>query len=277
MLLKGKPAADALIEKLSAYGTSPLRLAVFHPAGDASAESYLKAKQKALARLNFTMELVSLTKDASADAFFTALDKANRDPGIHGIMVELPLPGGIPAHEVNLRIDPKKDVDGVSYHTQGLLYATREERIVPCTALGAVLLLEHYQVPLAGRQVLVVGRSNIVGMPLFKLLLNRDATVTVAHSRTPGLSGLVGRFDVIAVATGKAGLVRSVDVHDGAAVVDIGINVGPDGNLCGDFAPQDDKEADRIHYSPVPGGAGVVTNAVMLRNLIECHRMQQGR
>ena len=277
MLLKGKPAADAIIAGLASRGLPKLRLAVFHPAGDASAESYLKAKEKALARLDFALDVVTVGKDTGADEFFALLDKANRDPGIHGIMVELPLPGGIPAHEVNRRIDPAKDVDGVSYHNQGLLYATREEKLVPCTALGAVLLIEHYRIPVAGRRALIVGRSNIVGLPLFKLLLNRDATVTVAHSRTPHLAKLVGGHDIVAVATGRPGLVRSVDVADGAAVVDIGINVGPDGCLCGDFAPKDEKESERIHYSPVPGGAGVVTNAVMLRNLAECYHIQQGR
>lgn len=277
MLLKGKPAADAIVAELAARGLPKLRLAVFHPMGDEAAESYLKAKEKALARLDFSMELVALTGDATPDAFFAALDRANRDPDIHGIMVELPLPGGIPASEVSRRIDPAKDVDGVSYHNQGLLYATRAERLVPCTALGAVLLLEHHKIPLSGRRALIVGRSNIVGLPLFKLLLNRDATVAVAHSRTPHLPKLVGDHDIVAVATGRPGLVRSVDVADGAAVVDIGINVGPDGCLCGDFAPKDAAEAERIHYSPVPGGAGVVTNAVMLRNLAECHYIQQGR
>lgn len=277
MLLKGKPAADAIVAELAARGLPKLKLAVFHPAGDEAAESYLKAKEKTLARLDCSIDIIPVRKDTGADAFFALLDKANRDPGIHGIMVELPLPGGIPAGEVSRRIDPAKDVDGVSYHAQGLLYATREENLVPCTALGAVLLLEHYKIPITGRRALIVGRSNIVGLPLFKLLLNRDATVTVAHSRTPQLAKLAGGYDIVAVATGRPGLVRSVDIADGAAVVDIGINVGPDGCLCGDFAPKDEKESERIHYSPVPGGAGVVTNAVMLRNLAACYHIQQGR
>jgi len=277
MLLKGKPAADAIFAELEGRTPPKLKLAVFHPEGDEAAESYLKAKEKALARLGASLEVITVGKRTPPDDFFAALDKANRDPVIHGIMVELPLPGGIPASEVSQRMNPAKDVDGVSYRNQGILYTTREERLVPCTALAAALLLEHYKIPIAGRRALIVGRSSIVGLPLFKLLLNRDATVTAAHSKTPGLAALAGKHDIVALATGKAGLLRSADIRDGAAVVDIGINVDAEGCLCGDFAPKDEKEAERISYSPVPGGAGVVTSAVMARNLVTCYRIQQGR
>ncbi len=275
MLLKGKPAADALIEKLVALDPPKLTLAVLHPEGDASAESYLKAKEKTLVRLGFRLEVVPVERNLAREKFLTLFDKVNRDPAVHGVMVETPLPAAIPMDEVSRRIDPRKDVDGVSFINQGVLYATREERLVPCTAMGAVVLLEHYGIAVSGRRVLVVGRSATVGLPLFKLLLNRNATVTVAHSRTPDLEKLVGVFDVVAVAAGRAGLIRSSHVTDGATVIDIGINVGPDGSLCGDFMPDSSEEASRINYSPVPGGSGVVTNAVLLHNLVMCHKMQQ--
>ncbi len=275
MLLKGKPAADALIEKLAALNPPKLTLAVFHSAGDASAESYLKAKEKTLSRLGFRLEVVTFARDITREQFWPPFDKVNRDPAIHGVMVETPVPATVSVEEIASRINPRKDVDGISAVNQGVLYATREERLVPCTAMGAVVLLEHYGVALNGKRVLVVGRSATVGLPLFKLLLNRNATVTVAHSKTPHLENLVKEFEVIAVAAGKAGLIRSSSLSDGATVVDIGINVGTDGSLCGDLLIESPGEEKRIHYSPVPGGAGVVTNAVLLHNLVMCHKLQQ--
>ncbi len=275
MLLKGKPAAEAFLEKIGAFGLPKLRLAVFHPGGDASAESYLNAKKKLIERFGGELVVVSFPRDGAADHFWNLFDRVNGDRTIHGIMVETPFPTDISEKEVSSRIDPRKDVDGVSLVNQGLLYASREERLVPCTAMGAVILLEHYGVPVSGRRALVVGRSATVGLPLFKLLLNRNATVTVAHSRTADLEKLVGAFDIVVVATGRAGIIQSSRITDGATVVDIGINVASDGSLCGDLAVEAANEADRINYSPVPGGAGVVTNAVLLHNLWQCYQLQQ--
>jgi len=275
MLLKGKPVAESLIQSLEKQNLPRLTLAVLHPTGDASAESYLKAKEKTLARLNFKLEVISCARSVASEQFCALIDKVNRDPAVHGVMVETPFPSSLSATEVFRRLDPVKDVDGVSLFNQGILYATREERLVPCTAMAAILLLEHYGVEISGRRALVVGRSTTVGLPLAKLLLNRNATVTVAHSKTEQLASLAHQYNLVAVAAGRSNLLRAADVADGTVVVDVGVNVMPDGTLCGDFAPEGGENAERISYSPVPGGVGVVTNAVLLHNLVMCYRLQK--
>ncbi len=276
MLLKGSPVSKEINDKIKELELPELVLAVFHPVGDESAESYLKMKQKKLAKAGFAVSVIPVDEHMSTDRFFELLEEANNDDAIHGIMVELPLPIPVSNFELSNRINPKKDVDGVTFVNQGTLFATREEGIIPCTALASVLIPEYYGIEIAGKSALVIGRSAIVGLPLAKLLLNRNATVTVAHSRTPNLAELAGKADIVAIAAGVKGIITSSQIKDGATVIDVGINVTPEGKVVGDFKIDQDGEEERINYTPVPGGVGVVTNAVLLENLVSCYRALQG-
>ncbi|MCK5807625.1 bifunctional 5,10-methylenetetrahydrofolate dehydrogenase/5,10-methenyltetrahydrofolate cyclohydrolase [bacterium] len=275
MLLKGNVVAKGINSKIKEMELPELVLAVFHPVGDESAESYLRMKEKKLAKAGFAIKVIPVENTMEIEAFYVALEEANKDDSIHGIMVELPLPIKVSNFELSNRINPLKDVDGVTFANQGTVFATREEGILPCTALASALIPEHYDVEIAGKSVLVIGRSAIVGLPLAKLFLNRNATVTVAHSRTPNLAELAGNADIIAIAAGVSGIVTSSQIKDGATVVDVGINFTDEGKLVGDFTLDQENEAERINYTPVPGGVGVVTNAVLIENLVRCYKMQQ--
>jgi methylenetetrahydrofolate dehydrogenase (NADP+) / methenyltetrahydrofolate cyclohydrolase len=277
MLLKGKELADKIVKKLQNKNFPPLNLAVFHPVGDGAAESYLKMKERWLKKINANLIVYPVSPSTPLIKFYEQIDEVNNDPSIHGIMVELPLPIEVNYWNLHTKINPAKDVDGITFHNQGEFFATITEKTVPCTSVASIRLLEHYDIPLVGKHALVIGRSNIVGLPLFKLFLNRNATPTIAHRHTHDLKTLISTSDVIAIAAGKKGLVNSQDVKDGATIIDIGINVGEDGKIYGDFDISSETEKERINYSPVPGGVGVVTNAVMLENLYKCYENQTGK
>lgn len=276
MLLKGNVVAKEINSKIKEMSLPELVLAVFHPVGDESAESYLKMKEKKLKKAGFSIKVIPVDAKMTPDLFYELLEEANSDDTIHGIMVELPLPIPVSNFELSGRINPLKDVDGVTFWNQGTIFATREEGVIPCTALASVLIPEHYGIEIAGKNALVIGRSAIVGLPLAKLLLNRNATVTVAHSRTPNLTELAGKADIIAIAAGLSGIVKSSQIKDGATVIDVGINFTNDGKLVGDFTLDQEGEEERINYTPVPGGVGIVTNAILVENVVRCYRLQQG-
>lgn len=274
MLLKGKDAADGIVSKLLEEDLSGLTLAVFHPLNDGAAESYLKTKEKWLKKIDAKIEVVPVDGNMTRDQFFHKLELLNKDSSITGIMVELPLPIKIPEKELLTKINPFKDVDGITYFNQGKIFTSKNEDLIPCTAAASIKLLEHHKIDFAGKNVLVIGRSYIVGLPLFKLFLNRNATPTVAHRGTSNLKDLIHNADIIAVCAGTRGIVRSSEVKDGAAVADVGIHVTEDGKVVGDMIIDRENEETRIDYSPVPGGVGTVTNAMMLHNLVRCRQLQ---
>jgi methylenetetrahydrofolate dehydrogenase (NADP+)/methenyltetrahydrofolate cyclohydrolase len=189
-----------------------------------------------------------------------------QDPRVHGILVQLPLPAGLDAQAVIEAIPPEKDVDGLHPVSQGRLLAGRPG-LRPCTPLGAMRLLDEVGVQLRGARAVVVGRSVLVGKPVALLLLERHATVTMCHSRTADLPGEIGRADVLVAAAGQAELVRGAWIKPGAVVIDVGINRGSDGKLRGDveFAPAAERAA---HITPVPGGVGPMTVAMLLANTV---------
>jgi methylenetetrahydrofolate dehydrogenase (NADP+)/methenyltetrahydrofolate cyclohydrolase len=194
------------------------------------------------------------------------VQRLGRDPAVHGILVQLPLPAPLDAQAVIEAVPPDKDVDGLSPVNQGRLMAGLPG-LRPCTPLGVMRLLETTGVELRGANAVVVGRSVLVGKPVALLLLEQHATVTVCHSRTRDLGDVVGRADVVVAATGKAGLVRGAWIRPGAVVIDVGINRGADGKLCGDveFAAARERAA---WITPVPGGVGPMTVAMLLANTV---------
>jgi methylenetetrahydrofolate dehydrogenase (NADP+)/methenyltetrahydrofolate cyclohydrolase len=203
---------------------------------------------------------------ATAAGIREALTALSEDPLVHGILLQTPLPGRTPLAELAGFIDPAKDVDGGNPTSLGRLM-TGLPTFAPATAAAVLALLDHYQVALSGRRAVVVGRSAVVGKPVAQLLLARDATVTVCHSRTADLAAVTRSAEILVVAAGRAGLIGPSHVAAGAVVVDVGTNATADGGLAGDVDPSVATVAGAL--SPVPGGVGPVTTAVLLRHVVE--------
>ena len=227
---------------------------------------YVRNKMRACAEVGLHSEYVPLPAGTSESALLERIHALNSDPRIHGILVQLPLPSEFLAERVLEAIAPAKDVDGFHPSNMGLLAAGRP-RVVPCTPLGVMKLLEHESIDPAGRHAVVVGRSNIVGKPMALLLLQKGATVTICHSKTPDLGAMTRRADILVVATGKPKLVTGAMVKPGVVVIDVGINRQPDGKLSGDVDFQS-MLGVASHVTPVPGGVGPMTIAMLIENTV---------
>lgn len=241
-------------------------LAVVMLASDAASRKYAESKIKACADLGMRCTLHDLA-DCAGDihAIGERLRQISADPAVHGLMVEHPLPLGVDSVDLYASIPPEKDVEGISCANLGRLMLGRP-LMVASTAAAVMRILDHYDIALAGRRAVVVGRSSIVGKPLASLLLARDATVVHCHSRTPDLAVETLRADVLVVAAGKPGLIRAEHVGEGAVVVDVGINF-ENGRMVGDV-DFDSVRPRASAITPVPGGVGPVTTAMLLSNLL---------
>ncbi len=253
------------VARLASRGVVP-GLATVLVGDDPASRLYVGNKEKACEEVgmrSFAHRLAASTGQAELLALVRELGR-RRD--VHGILVQLPLPPPLEARAVIETLPPEKDVDGLHPVNQGRLLAG-EPGLRPCTPLGVLRLIDETGVALKGAHAVVVGRSLLVGKPVALLLLERHATVTVCHSRTVDLGAEVGRADVLVAATGQAGLVRGVWIRPGAVVIDVGMNRGPDGKLCGDveFAAACERAA---HITPVPGGVGPMTVAMLLANTV---------
>lgn len=270
-LLYGRPLAEQVnadsarrAALLRERGVTPA-LAVVSAPGGAAAATYLGRLQRAGTALGVDVREVPLGRDADAGAIGAALDGLGADERTSGVLLLSPLPTGVDLVAVAHRIPHHKDVEGMHPLNVGFLAGGRP-RFVPPTADAVIALLHHYQVPIRGASVTVVGRSAVFGRPLASLLLLEHATVTVAHSQTPDLAAHTKAADIVAIGIGRAGALRGDMLADGAIVVDAGINVTPDGIL-------GDVDATSLHgiaagYTPVPGGLGAVTTALLLRNVV---------
>ena len=250
---------------LTAAGTAPT-LALIVANDDPASAWYVNSLRKAAERLGIACERIDLGADASAETIRAELTARSADPATDAIMLQTPLPAGVSLDDVSASIAASKDVDGVSPLSLGLL-ASGLDGFVPATSEAVVELLKHHGISLQGRVVTVVGRSNIVGKPLAQLLLAENATVTVAHSRTADLAAVTTPADIVVAAAGRIGLVTGKHVGDGAVVIDVGTNESPDGGIVGDVdaASVDGKAAA---LSPVPGGVGPVTTALLMRHVV---------
>jgi methylenetetrahydrofolate dehydrogenase (NADP+)/methenyltetrahydrofolate cyclohydrolase len=265
-----KPAVEAL----AARGARP-GLAAVVAGDDAASRVYLRNKTRACEETGVRSDLHEFPADVAENALLDRIAALNADASVHGILVQLPLPPGVDADRVLAAVAPEKDVDG--FHADNLGRLLRgAPRFVPCTPAGILRLIDAAQVPLAGRRAVVIGRSNIVGKPLALLLLQRDATVTICHSRTRGLGEIASQADVLVAAAGRPRLVGPEMVQAGACVVDVGIHRGPDGKLVGDvdFAPVRDKAG---WITPVPGGVGPMTVAMLVANTIRATEIALGQ
>lgn len=254
---------------LIARGVKP-SLVVVLVGDDPASHVYVKNKDKAAVEAGFAVRTVRLPATTSQVDLERVVRELSDDRSVHGILVQLPLPKGLDAERVIDRVDPAKDVDGLTPTNVAALTLGRAGHR-PCTPAGCIVLLDRHDIPLAGRNVLVIGRSQLVGKPFLLLALERDATVTIAHSKTVDLAGHVGRADVVVAAVGRPALVRGAWIRPGAAVIDVGINRLADGRLEGDveFASACERAA---WITPVPGGVGPMTIAMLLANTLDAAR-----
>ncbi|TKA91107.1 bifunctional methylenetetrahydrofolate dehydrogenase/methenyltetrahydrofolate cyclohydrolase FolD [Guyparkeria sp. SB14A] len=273
----GATVRAGLAETIAAYtenGHRPPGLAVVQVGGDPASSVYVANKRKACAKLgieSFSHDLKDTVTQAELDAL---VDELNEDPRIDGILVQLPLPEHLSADSIINRIDPDKDVDGFHPTNIGRL-AIRQPGLRPCTPFGVMRLLEETGRDLHGMEAVVVGASNIVGRPMALELLLAGATVTVCHRFTEDLAAHVRRADLVVVAAGKPGLVRGEWIKDGAIVIDVGIHRREDGTLHGDV--DFDAAAERAEFiTPVPGGVGPMTIAMLMHNTVTSWRRRLG-
>ena len=256
-----KQRVDALREKNVVPG-----LCVILVGNDPASQTYVANKEKACARLGIHSQTLRMGAETTQAELEAAIERANEDEAIHGILVQLPLPAHLDEHRALALIRPEKDVDGFHAVNMGRL-ARGEDCVVACTPKGALHMLKAAGVPIAGKNAVVIGRSNIVGKPMALLLLQENATVTICHSRTENLAEYTRRADILVAAVGKPRFVTADMVKEGAAVLDVGIN-RVDGKLCGDVDFEAVKEKAGW-ISPVPGGVGKMTIAMLMENTVE--------
>ena len=272
VLLDGKMVATEVkkqvasdVERLSKHGTRPF-LATIQVGDDPASTSYLRAKHNAAKEVGIQSEHHHLSADTAQAKLQALIGQLNTNPKVHGILLQLPLPKGFDEDAIIERIIPYKDVDGLHPINAGRLSAGKEV-LVPCTPKGIVKLLSHYKIPIAGQRAVIVNRTTLVGRPLANLLLNRDATVTVCHSKTANLALMMKTADILVSAVGKESFqVKAEMVKIDAAVIDVGLT-RVQGKLRGDVDFEDvQKQAGFI--TPVPGGVGPMTVACLLENTV---------
>lgn len=281
-LLEGKVFAAAIKAEVkqecvafrAAFGVTP-GLAVIIVGENPASKVYVANKHRACEEIGIYSEVIELPEDTSKAVLLEKVRELNRDAKIHGILVQLPLPKQISAAEAEIleAIDPDKDVDGFHPMNAGMLSLGRE-RLVPCTPLGCIRMMELAGIVFAGKRAVVIGRSNIVGKPMFQLLLTRDATVTVCHSRTENLAEATRQADILVAAVGKPNFVTADMVKPGAVVIDVGINRIAPKKLVGDVDFTAVREVAGA-ITPVPGGVGLLTVAMLLHNTVKAARIQQ--
>ena len=249
-------------------------LAVVIVGNDPASQVYVRNKHKASLEVGFRSDVYELPAETTQDELNALIDRLNADDGIHGILVQLPLPKHLSEDDVILRIDPKKDVDAFHPENVGRIMIG-EYHYLPCTPAGVMQLLHRSGVSISGKKCVVVGRSNIVGKPMAMLLLHESGTVTVCHSRTQNLKEECLKADILVVAIGKADFITGDMIKEGAVVIDVGMNRRADGKLTGDVDFESaEKKASKI--TPVPGGVGPMTIAMLMRNTVRAALMSQG-
>ena len=273
-LIDGKSLANKIhtqvaneVEKLKQEQNIVPGLAVILVGDDPASHAYVKMKAKACEKVGFYSITHNMPDTISQDEIIATIEMMNHNPRIDGILVQLPLPKHIDTNKILEVIDPKKDVDGFHPYNVGRL-ATNLDGFVPCTPLGVMKMFEEYDIDLKGKDVCVVGASNIVGKPMAALLLNANATVTITHIFTKDLKAHTSKADIVIVGVGVPALIKEDMVKDGAIVIDIGINRLEDGSLVGDvdFANVSKKCS---YITPVPGGVGPMTIAMLLANTLK--------
>lgn len=261
------------VEALKEKGFTP-KLSVILVGNDGASQSYVRSKKKAAEKIGMISEIVHLEETATEEEVLNELNRLNNDDSVSGILVQVPLPKQVSEQKILEAINPEKDVDGFHPINIGKLYID-EQTFVPCTPLGIMELLKHADIDLEGKNAVVIGRSHIVGQPVSKLLLQKNASVTILHSRSKDMASYLKDADVIVSAVGKPGLVTKDVVKEGAVIIDVGNTPDENGKLKGDVDYDAVKEIAGA-ITPVPGGVGPLTITMVLNNTLLAEKMRRG-
>lgn len=274
--MKGRPVADAVLARVTeaaARLSRPPRLVFVRVGEDPASASYVRSKERSALQTGIDASTTVLPESTSQEELEFLLRELSADDAVDGILLQLPLPAGLDSVPAIACIDPDKDVDGLHPSNVGRLW-NGEEGLFPCTALGLIEILDHYGIGISGKEVVIVGRSQLVGKPAAALFLRRDATVTVAHSRTADLKSVTKRADILVAAVGVPGLISKDHVKPGAAVLDVGLT-RVDGKIRGDVDPAAAETAGWL--TPMPGGTGLLTVAMLLVNTVTAAARRRSR
>lgn len=253
----------------------PLGLTVIQVGDDSASNIYVKQKSKMANNLEFNFNHIKLEENVTEEEVLKIINSLNKDNCVDGILVQMPLPEHLNSRIIQNTISPLKDVDGLTDINMGML-VHKKNCLVPCTPLGVMELLKYYNIDVAGKNVVIVGRSDLVGRPMAEVMINNDATVTLCHSKTKNLKDITKNADVLVVAVGKAKLITSDMVKDGVVVVDVGINRLEDGSLCGDV-DFDGVSSKCSYITPVPGGVGQMTVLELGYNTYKAYLLRQDK
>lgn len=281
MIIDGKKIAQSVLEsvkkdaeKLNGKGVTP-GLAVIMVGNNQASKTYVRNKKMACEKAGIKSEEYLLPEDASEKEILNLIDKLNATKEVSGILVQLPLPPHLDSKTICERISPLKDVDAFTSKNIGDLFKG-DAKFLPCTPAGILEILKHENINLAGKHCVIIGRSNIVGKPLALLLIQNDATVTVCHSKTKNLEGICKLADIVICAVGKEKFLKKEMVKPGAVVIDVGINRDENGKLCGD-TDFENLEPICSKITPVPGGVGPMTVAMLVKNAAKAAEIQNKR
>ncbi|EPI24473.1 tetrahydrofolate dehydrogenase/cyclohydrolase, NAD(P)-binding domain protein [Enterococcus faecalis] len=278
-VINGRELADQMqaeiqkdVEKMTQQGIQP-GLVVLLVGENPASQTYVRNKERAAAKIGILSKVEKLPETISEEELLAEIDKYNQDSRFHGILVQLPLPKHVDEEKILLAIDPKKDVDGFHPMNLGRLFVGKPE-MIPCTPYGIMKMFEAYDIDLTGKRAVVIGRSNIVGKPMAQLLLMKNATVTIAHSKTEHLAEVAKEADILVVAIGRGHFVTKEFVKPGAAVIDVGMNRNQEGKLIGDVAFDEVSEI-ASYITPVPKGVGPMTITMLMYQTVEAAKKQK--
>lgn len=278
-IIKGKPVADKIsedlkkeVKSLNEMGIKP-KLAIVRVGERADDLAYERGALKRCQNIGIETEVVELDENISQDEFIKAIHKLNEDDKVNGILTFRPLPKHLSEDEIKYEISPKKDIDCFNPINTAKIVENDKTGYPPCTPTAVIEILKHYDINLTGANIVVLGRSMVVGKPLSMLLLNENATVNICHSKTRNLPEIASQADILVAAVGRAKMVKKDYVKDGAIVIDVGVNVDDQGNLCGDVDMED--VLDKVSMiTPVPGGVGAVTTSILATNIVKACKLQ---
>lgn len=278
-IIKGKPVADKITEdlkkevkNLNEMGINP-KLAIVRVGERPDDLAYERGALKRCQNIGIETEVIELDENISQDEFIKAIHKLNEDDKVNGILTFRPLPKHLSEDEIKYEISPKKDIDCFNPINTAKIVENDKTGYPPCTPTAVIEILKHYDINLTGANIVVLGRSMVVGKPLSMLLLNENATVNICHSKTRNLPEIASQADILVAAVGRAKMVKKNYVKDGAIVIDVGVNVDDQGNLCGDVDMED--VLDKVSMiTPVPGGVGAVTTSILATNIVKACKLQ---
>ena len=278
-VINGRELADQMqaeiqkdVEKMTQQGIQP-GLVVLLVGENPASQTYVRNKERAAAKIGILSKVEKLPETISEEELLAEIDKYNQDSRFHGILVQLPLPKHIDEEKILLAIDPKKDVDGFHPMNLGRLFVGKPE-MIPCTPYGIMKMFEAYDIDLTGKRAVIIGRSNIVGKPMAQLLLMKNATVTIAHSKTEHLAEVAKEADILVVAIGRGHFVTKEFVKPGAVVIDVGMHRNQEGKLIGDVAFDEVSEI-ASYMTPVPKGVGPMTITMLMYQTVEAAKKQK--